>query len=57
MIDLTLHFSYDSNQYTSIAEALRIAKTTTQTLLPMSFYIGDPAIKLAIPKPKLDLQK
>jgi hypothetical protein len=49
MIDLTLHFSYDSNQYTSIAEALRIAKTTTQTLLPMSFYIGDPAIKLAIP--------
>jgi hypothetical protein len=30
--------SYDSNQYTSIAEALRIAKTTTQTLLPMSYF-------------------
>jgi hypothetical protein len=39
-------------------QALRIAKTTTQTLLPMSlFYIGDPAIKLAIPKPKIRLTK
>jgi hypothetical protein len=38
MIDLTLHYFLMTLINTSIAEALRIAKTTTQTLLPMSYF-------------------
>jgi hypothetical protein len=50
--------SYDSNQYTSIAEALRIAKNNNpNSSTNVVFYIGDPAIKLAIPKPKIRLTK
>jgi hypothetical protein len=49
--------SYNSNQYTSIAEALRISKIVIQTQQPMLFYIGDPALMLAIPKPKIRLTK
>ena len=50
--------SYDSNEYTSIAEALRIAKNNNpNSSTNVVFYIGDPAIKLAIPKPKIKLTK
>jgi hypothetical protein len=50
--------SYDSNEYTSIAEALRIAKNNNpNSSTNVVFYIGDPAIKLAIPKPKIRLTK
>jgi hypothetical protein len=51
-------FSYGSNSYTSIAEAVRL----TKVISPNSgnnvvSYIGDPALKLAIPKPKIKLTK
>jgi hypothetical protein len=51
-------FSYGSNQYTSIAEALRISKNTNpNSSTNVVFYIGDPALMLAIPKPKITLTK
>ena len=50
--------SYDSNEYTSIAESLRIAKNSNpNSSTNVVFYIGDPAIKLAIPKSKIRLTK
>jgi Peptidase family C25 len=52
-------FSYGSDQYTSIAEALRRAKIDPAfgggVQQRVVFYIGDPALKLAIPKPKINL--
>ena len=51
-------FSYGSNQYTSIAEALRLAKNSNPSSSSnVVFYIGDPALMLAIPKPKIRLTK
>jgi len=51
-------FSYDSNEYTSIAEALRQAKVSSpNSSTNVVFYIGDPALMLAIPKPKIVLTK
>ena len=51
-------FAYGSNQYTSIAEALRISKNTNpNSSTNVVFYIGDPALMLAIPKPKITLTK
>ncbi|WP_374174831.1 type IX secretion system sortase PorU [Flavobacterium tructae] len=51
-------FSYGSNQYTSIAEALRISKNENPSSSSnVIFYIGDPALMLAIPKPKINLTK
>jgi hypothetical protein len=50
--------SFGSNQYTSIAEALRMAKNSTpNSATNVVFYIGDPALMLAIPKPKINLTK
>ncbi|MFB9078609.1 type IX secretion system sortase PorU [Flavobacterium procerum] len=50
--------SYGSNQYTSIAEALRISKNETPSSASnVVFYIGDPALMLAIPKPRINLTK
>ena len=49
-------FSYGSNEYVSIAEALRLTKT--DRLAPVTnvvFYLGDPALMLAIPRPKIQL--
>jgi hypothetical protein len=45
-------FSYGSEDYTSIAEALRLAKNefTDANQKRVLFYIGDPALKLHIPK-------
>ena len=51
-------FSYGSNQYTSIAEALRISKNSNpNSSTNVVFYIGDPALMLAIAKPKIRLTK
>ena len=51
-------FSYGSNDYTSIAEALRLAKNSSpNTSTNVVFYLGDPALMLAIPKPKVVLTK
>jgi len=50
--------SYGSNQYTSIAEALRISKNENPSSASnVIFYIGDPALMLAIPKPRINLTK
>lgn len=50
--------SFGSNQYTSIAEALRISKNSNPNAATnVVFYIGDPALMLAIPKPKISLTK
>jgi len=51
-------FAYNSNTYPTIAEALRLAKNTSQlTATNVVFYLGDPALMLAIPKPKIVLTK
>lgn len=51
-------FSYGSSEYTSIAEALRLAKNENpNTATNVLFYLGDPALMLAIPKPKVVLTK
>jgi hypothetical protein len=50
--------SYGSNQYVSIAEALRISKNENpNSATNVVLYLGDPAIKLAIAKPKILLTK
>ncbi|MFM9825412.1 type IX secretion system sortase PorU [Flavobacterium sp.] len=53
-------YSYENgaNQYNSIAENLRLAKNKNpNSSTNVVFYIGDPAIMLAIPKPKIVLTK
>ncbi len=51
-------FSYGSNQYTSIAESLRLSKNNNpNSSTNVVFYIGDPALMLAIAKPKIRLTK
>ncbi|MGO4906015.1 type IX secretion system sortase PorU [Flavobacterium sp. W20_MBD1_R3] len=50
--------SYGSNQYTTIAEALRISKNNNpNSATNVVFYIGDPALMLAVPRPKIRLTK
>ncbi|MBF4506782.1 type IX secretion system sortase PorU [Flavobacterium sp. JLP] len=50
--------AYGSNQYTTIAEALRISKNENPSSSSnVIFYIGDPALMLAIPKPRINLTK
>lgn len=50
--------SFGSNQYTSIAETLRISKNSNpNSATNVVFYIGDPALFLAIPKPNIRLTK
>ncbi|CAM3978215.1 type IX secretion system sortase PorU [Flavobacterium antarcticum] len=46
-------FGYGTNSYVSIAEALRLAKNQMNSNVVV--YIGDPALFLAIPKPKVIL--
>ncbi|WP_046745186.1 type IX secretion system sortase PorU [Kordia zhangzhouensis] len=49
-------FSYGSNEYQPISEALRQTKNLVTTSNKRTvFYIGDPALKLAIPKPRVNL--
>lgn len=51
-------FSYGSNQYVSIAEALRVSKNeNSNAATNVVLYLGDPALFLAIPKPKVVLTK
>ncbi|MEZ7500529.1 type IX secretion system sortase PorU [Flavobacterium sp. Arc3] len=51
-------FSFDSSQYTSIAEALRLSKNSNpNSATNVVFFLGDPALFLAIPKPKIKLTK
>ncbi len=51
-------FSYGSNTYTSVAEAVRQTKVMSASSgNNVVFYIGDPALMLAIPKPKVNLTK
>lgn len=51
-------FDMENNSYLSIAEVLRRAKSTESGVnRRVVFYIGDPALKLAIPKPKVVLTK
>ena len=50
--------SYGSNSYPTIAEGLRLAKVSSASSgNNVVFYIGDPALKLAIPIPKVVLTK
>jgi hypothetical protein len=50
--------SFGSNQYASIAETLRISKNSNpNSSTNVVFYIGDPALFLAIPRPKIRLTK
>lgn len=50
-------YAFGSNEYPTIAEALRLAKLQpgTSSNRRVVSYIGDPALKLAIPKPKVVL--
>lgn len=51
-------FLMENNQYLTVSEALRRAKILPgSTNRRVVFYIGDPALKLAIPKPKVVLTK
>ena len=52
-------FSYGSNQYVSIAEALRLAKASSNnnSSTRVVAYLGDPALMLSIPEPKVVLTK
>jgi len=50
-------YGFNSAEDISIAEALRRSKNTYSSPTLMVFYIGDPALKLAIPKPKIILTK
>ncbi|MHC0443860.1 type IX secretion system sortase PorU [Flavobacterium sp. 3-218] len=50
--------SYGSNQYNTIAESLRISKNENPSSASnVVFYIGDPALMLAIAKPRINLTK
>lgn len=51
-------FAYGSDTYPTIAEALRLAKNFNSTTASnVVFYLGDPALMLAIPKPRVVLTK
>lgn len=50
-------FSYGSDEYVSMAEALRLAKNDFGSRTDIVFYLGDPALKLAIPSPRVNLTK
>ncbi len=52
-------FAFGSDEYPSMAEALRLAKNDplTSTQKEVVFFIGDPAMKLAFPKPNIRLTK
>ena len=51
-------YAFGSTNYPTIAEALRLTKLRASSdNRRVVFYIGDPALKLAIPKPKVILTK
>ena len=51
-------FSYGSNDYSSMAESLRLAKNINpNSSTNVVCFLGDPAVKLAIARPKIVLTK
>ena len=54
-------FSLDSDSYVSMAEALRLTKIdpsiSASDQRRLVFFIGDPAMKLAIPEPQIIITK
>ena len=54
-------FAFESNDYVSMGEAMRLTKTDNNiagsSQKRLVFYIGDPAMKLAIPQPNIVLTK
>ncbi len=52
-------FAFESDNYPSMAEALRLTKNDPliSNQKQVVFFIGDPAMKLAIPKPNIRLTK
>lgn len=51
-------FDFNNTGYVSVAEALRLTKNNiSNTLKRVVFYVGDPALKLAIPDPNIKLTK
>lgn len=49
-------FDFNDTGYVSVAEALRLAKNNeSNNLKRVVFYVGDPALKLAIPEPNIKL--
>ena len=50
-------FAFGSNNYVSIADALRISKNLFPARTDVVFYLGDPALKLAIAEPRVNLTK
>ena len=54
-------FAYGSNEYPSMAEALRLTKLDNQIVgsfqKRLVHFIGDPAMKLSIPQPNIKLTK
>jgi len=50
-------YGFNSDEEITIAEALRLSKNDYGPQTLMVFYIGDPALKLAIPKPSVVLTK
>ncbi len=50
-------FEYDTNESVSMAEALRLAKKDYGAYVKIVAFLGDPAVKLALPKPKVRLTK
>ncbi len=49
-------FDFDDVGYVSVAEALRLSKNNiNNSLKRVVFYVGDPALKLAIPEPNIRL--
>jgi hypothetical protein len=48
-------YAFGSNTYPSMAEALRLTKIALNVETRVISFIGDPALKLAIPKPKIVL--
>ncbi len=51
-------FDFNDTGYVSVAEALRLTKNGVSSALKrVVFYVGDPALKLAIPEPDIKLTK
>ncbi len=51
-------FDYNDTGYVSIAEAVRLSKSNiSNSLKRVVFSVGDPALKLSIPKPNIKLTK
>jgi len=50
-------YGYNSDEEITIAEALRLSKNDYSSQTLMVFYVGDPALVLAIPKPSIILTK